>query len=217
VRACHPAQEVVVGVEAPGRLALGAFDLRLLQLRRDRADHARRHLILQIEDVLETAVEVIGPQMRARRRVDELRGDAYALRRLADAAFHHVAHAQFAADLLDVRGVPFVSEARIARDHEQPTHVTQCGDDVLDDAVREVLLLRVIAHVLEGQHGDRRLVRKGRTVRAASNPDEAVAAARHGNQVALPALLLVERLPERRNLDLQVVLLDDLPRPDPRQ
>jgi len=142
---------------------------------------------------------------------------AVTLRRLADAAFHHVTHAQFAADLLDVRRAPFVSEARIARDHEQPAHVTQCGDDVLDDAVREVLLLRVIAHVLEGQHGDRRLVRKRRTVRAASNPDEAVAAARHGNQVALPALLLVERLPERRNLDLQVVLLDDLPRPDPRQ
>ena len=47
--------------------------------------------------------------------------------------------------------------------------------------------------------------------------DEAVAAARHGNQVALSALPLVQCLPERRSLDLEVVLLDDLPRPDPRQ
>ena len=46
---------------------------------------------------------------------------------------------------------------------------------------------------------------------AASNADQAVAAARHGNQVALAAFVLVERLPERRHLDLEVVLLDDRP------
>ena len=72
-------------------------------------------------------------------------------------------------------------------------------------------------HVLEGQHGDRRLVRKRGTGRTASNADEAVAPARHGNQVALPTLLLVECFPECGNLDLEVVLLDHLPRPDPCQ
>jgi hypothetical protein len=34
----HPAQEVVVGVEALGRLARGPLDFGLLELRRDRAD-----------------------------------------------------------------------------------------------------------------------------------------------------------------------------------
>ena len=47
--------------------------------------------------------------------------------------------------------------------------------------------------------------------------DEAIAATRHGHQVALPAAVLVERLPQRRNLDLEVVLLDRQSRPDPRQ
>jgi hypothetical protein len=83
----HPAQEVVVGVEALGRLARGPLDLGLLELRRDRADHARRHLILQIENVLDAAVEMVGPQMRAGRNIDELRGDAHPLRQLAHAAF----------------------------------------------------------------------------------------------------------------------------------
>ena len=54
-------------------------------------------------------------------------------------------------------------------------------------------------------------------VRASNKTDEAIAATGHGNQVALPALVLVECLPERRNLDLEVVLLDHQPRPDPRQ
>jgi hypothetical protein len=59
------AQIIVVGVHALGRLALRAFDLGLLQPRRDRADDARRHLLLEIEDVLERAVEPIRPEMHA--------------------------------------------------------------------------------------------------------------------------------------------------------
>ena len=217
VRAGQAAQEIIVGVEALGGLALGAFDLGLLQLRRDRADHAGGDLILQIEDVRQSAIEVIGPQMRAGRSVDQLGGDAHPLRRLADSALDHVTHAKFPAHLLHIRGPSLVREARIAGDHEQPANVTERSDDVLDDAVCEVFLLRVVAHVLEGQNGDRRLVRKRRAGRTADEADEAVAAARHGNQVALPALVLVERLSQRRDLYLEVVLLDDLRRPDPRQ
>ena len=65
VDAGHAAQEVVVGVEALGGLALRALDLGPLQPGRDRADHARRHLVLQIEDVGELAVEPVGPQIAA--------------------------------------------------------------------------------------------------------------------------------------------------------
>ncbi len=136
---------------------------------------------------------------------------------LAHAALEHVAHAELAADLLHVDGPALVGEARVAGDHEQPADARQRGDDVLDDAVGEVLLLRVAAHVLERQHGDRRLVGKRRAVRAIDETDQAVAAPRHGDQMALPALVLVERLAERRDLHLEVVLLDHQPRPDPRQ
>jgi hypothetical protein len=209
VRTGHPAQEIVVGVEAFGRLALGPLDLGLFQLRCDRADHACGNLVLQVEDVSESAVEVVGPQVGAGRGVQELGGDAYPLGGLAHAAFHHVAHAQLAAHLLHISGPALVREARIAGDHEQPAHVAQRGDDVLDDAVREVFLLRVVAHVLERQHRDRRLVRKCRPGCIAGETDQAIAAAGHGNQVALAALLFVEDLSQGGDLDLEIVLLDD--------
>jgi hypothetical protein len=46
MRAGHPAQEVVVGVETLGGLALRPLDLGLLQFGRDRPDDARGDLIL---------------------------------------------------------------------------------------------------------------------------------------------------------------------------
>ena len=118
----HAAQKVVVGIEAFGRLALGPFDLGLLELRRDGADHARRHLVLQIEDVRQVAIEAVRPEMRAGRGIDELAGDAHPAARLAHAAFEHVADAELAPDLLHVHRPALVGEARIARDDEQPAH-----------------------------------------------------------------------------------------------
>ena len=115
-------------------------------------------LILQVENVVQRAVEPVGPEMRAGLRFDQLRGDAQAIARLAHAAFQHIAHAEFAPDLPDVDGPALVDEARIARDHEQPFDPRQAGDDVLDHAVGEIFLLRIAAHVLERQHRDRGLV-----------------------------------------------------------
>jgi hypothetical protein len=96
--------------------------------------------------------------MGAARRIDQLAGDAHAAAGLADASLQHVAHAELAADLADVRRLALVGEARIARDHEQRLDAREAGDDVLDHAVGEVFLLRIAAHVLERQDGNRRLV-----------------------------------------------------------
>src|SRR5262245_20157973 len=71
----HSAQIIVVGVETFGWLALRASDLRSLQLRSDRADDALGDLILQIEDVIERAIETVCPEMRPGRCVDELPRD----------------------------------------------------------------------------------------------------------------------------------------------
>ncbi len=154
----HAAQVMVVGVEALGRLALRALDLGLLEPRRDGPDDAGRDLVLQVEDIRHSAVEAVRPEMRAGGGVDELTGDPQAVARLANAAFQHVAHAEFAADLLYVDGAALVGEARIPRDHEELPEPRQRRNDVLDHAVGEVFLLRVARHVDEGQHGDRRLV-----------------------------------------------------------
>ena len=92
------------------------------------------------------------------RGVYQLTGDAHPVAGLAHAAFEHVAHAQFARHLLHVDRTPFVGEARIARDDEQPANARQCRDDLLDHAVGKILLLRVAAHILKRQHRNRCLV-----------------------------------------------------------
>src|SRR4029450_10431255 len=79
---CHlgklrDASEVaVVGIKVADRLALGALDLSLLQLRRDGSDNARAHLVLHIEDVLKGTVKPVCPEVRTGRRVNELPSDA---------------------------------------------------------------------------------------------------------------------------------------------
>ena len=102
----------------------------------------------------------LGPDVIPGLRVDELRRDPDAAAAAAHAAFDHVAHAEFARHLLDVHGAAFVSEAGIARDHEQRAAARKLRDDVVGDAVREVFLVRITAHVGEGQHSDRGLVRQ---------------------------------------------------------
>ena len=158
----HSAEEVVVGVEARGRLAPGPLDLGPLELRGDGADHAGGQLVLELEDVLDPPLEAVRPEMRARGGVDQVRRYPHPVRRLAHAAFQDVAHAELAPDLLHVHGAALVGEARVAGDHEQPAHPRQRGDDLLDHPVGEVLVFRVAAEVLKRQRGDRGAIGKGR-------------------------------------------------------
>src|SRR5258708_37786832 len=120
MHARYGTQEVIVGIEACGRFAFGAFDFRALQLWRDRADNACGDAVLKVENILERTVKPIRPQMHAVRHIDQLPSDAYAITGLAHAAFKHIAHAELTSDLLDADGLALVGEARIARDDEEP-------------------------------------------------------------------------------------------------
>ena len=111
-------EKEVIGSEVFRRLAPGAFDLGPPDRRLDGADHMRRDLVLQIEDILKNAVIALGPEMGAGRGIDQLTGDAEPVARLADAALEHIAHAQFPRDLADVDGAALVGEGGIARDDE---------------------------------------------------------------------------------------------------
>lgn len=61
----HAVQEIVVGIQAPGRFAFRALDLGLLDPGRHCTDHARRNLVLQIEDVRKRAIETVRPDVGA--------------------------------------------------------------------------------------------------------------------------------------------------------
>src|SRR5262249_15043922 len=140
---CQTTKIMIVGIEVLGRLAPGTLDFGLLQLWGDCANHARRQLVLQVEDVLQCAVEAVRPQVRSRSSVNELATDADAAACFSNTAFKYVVHTQFAPDLLNVRGPAFVGEGRIAGDDEEPAHSRQGSNDFLDHTVREVLLLAV--------------------------------------------------------------------------
>ena len=92
--------------------------------------------------------------------IDKLTCDTHAISSLAHATFEYVADPKLAADLFHVDGPAFVGKTRIACDHKQPAKARQRHRDVFHDAIGEILLLRVGAEVLEGQHGNRGIVRE---------------------------------------------------------
>ena len=158
---------------APAQEKLEGFDVDLAplgqtvlladrQLQLERGDDLLGQFILNGENIVEIAIEAARPDMAAARRIDQLRGDADAIARLADAAFEDIANVERLGDLGDWRDGLLVKERRIARDDMQFRQFGEVGDDVFADAVGEIFLLGVAAHVVEGEHGDRRLARSGR-------------------------------------------------------
>src|SRR5205814_4236976 len=69
---------------------------------------------------------------------------------------------EFAPDQLYVDLLTLVRERRIASGYEQPPEPPKTCDDVLGEAVSEILLLTVVAEIRERQDGQRRLVRKSK-------------------------------------------------------
>ena len=57
----------------------------------------------------------------------------------------------------DVDTLALEREGGVARDDEERRHLAQIGDDVLADAVAEIFLLDIAAHIGEGQHANRQL------------------------------------------------------------
>ena len=94
-----PAQEAVVGFQIVGALGGDALPIAGVEIERERGDDLRRHVVLHGEDVGQVAVEPLGPEVAAGRRVDELGGDPDPIARLAHAALEHIAHAEALADL----------------------------------------------------------------------------------------------------------------------
>jgi hypothetical protein len=145
----HRASDTAPGIQALRGPPLKAQVLRGKDLRFDRGNDHRGDLVLDREDVGNGAIVTLGPDMRAGRGIDELARNAQAIAGLANASFQNILHAKVSGDLADVGGLSLVGEARIAGDHEEPPQLRQGGNDIFCDAVAEIILLRVSAHVLE--------------------------------------------------------------------
>jgi len=148
----------VVGGEVIRRAVGGARGLGGLQGRLDDAGDAGRDLVLKLENILERAVEPVGPEMRASGCVDQLCSNTHPAAGLAHRSFEDVAHAEFARDLLHINRLALVGEGRIAGDDKEPADARQRRNDLLDHAICEIFLLGVAAHIGKRHYRDRRPV-----------------------------------------------------------
>ena len=87
--------------------------------------------------------------------VHELGGDPNVPAGFPYAAVQHVVCAKLAADVLNPDRLPLEDEARVAGDHRERAPGAQRADQVLGQAVGEVLLIGIAAQVQEREHGDR--------------------------------------------------------------
>src|SRR6476661_1325893 len=94
--------------------------------------------------------------------IDQLCRDPDAAAGLADTTFEDVAHTKLPRDLFHIEHFAFVGKGGVPSDHRERRNLREVGDDVLANAVAEILLLRIAAHVHERQHANRKLARRSR-------------------------------------------------------
>jgi hypothetical protein len=93
---------VLVGIQAFGAFALGTGDLSRKYLRLDRAYNAFGDLILEIEYIIQSAVETIGPDMGGRPGIAQLGYDAHTVLGLSHAPFQHISNVKLARDVANI-------------------------------------------------------------------------------------------------------------------
>lgn len=119
-------------------------------------DDFGRQLGLDGKYVLDPAVVTARPEMRTAARIDQLRHHAKLVPGAPGTAFDHIAGAQPFADEADVFCLTAQGEGRIAGNHLKLGVSRQIGDYILGKPVGEIALLGVAAHIVEGQHRNRR-------------------------------------------------------------
>ena len=122
----------------------------------NRRDDPGNQIVLQLEDRLGTegAFEAFGPEMSAAQRIDELNGEPQPGPGLTQAAFHHVARAQFLPDRPHVDGCIGVPRRGAARDDPKVREARQARDDLFGHRLGQGREVGVGAAVLERQHRD---------------------------------------------------------------
>ena len=104
--------------------------------------------------------------------IDQLRRDPDLIVCLADAAFQHVAHTHLPTRILHLHRLALVGKRGVASDDKEAGDLGEVSGNVLGDAVAEILLLGIVAHVDEGQHDDGGFVGQGKRRRLRLLSDE---------------------------------------------
>ena len=79
----------------------------------------------------------------------------------AHAAFQHIPHAHLPTHVLHLHRFAFVGKRGVAGDDKETGNLGEVGGDVFGDAIAEIVLLGIVAHVDEGQDDDGGFVGQG--------------------------------------------------------
>jgi hypothetical protein len=120
------------------------------------ARHRGRNLGLKFQHIAQVPVIGLRPQVKARDRIDQLRGDADGVLERRDAPFEDWRRRSVCARSCRCRcSLPLNEKCRGARGHLQLVDLGERVEQFLREPVGEVLLLLVPAQVHERQHRDR--------------------------------------------------------------
>ncbi len=131
-------------------------------------------VVLDIKDVLELALVSLRPQGQAVGRVHQLGRHSEAWPRAADAALEDGRHSELLAHLARIGGLPLKRESRAAGRHTKAGDFAQRARELVGHPVSEVFLLGVVAHVYQGEHGDRLACRDGSGPASRAGRDESL-------------------------------------------
>ena len=137
-------------------MTLRGGDLRRKQLELERGDHRLRDLVLHREDVGELAVVGLRPEVVAVGGADELGCDADLVAGLAHASLEDRRDIQLGGDGPHVFVLALEREGGGSRGHVQAGHFCEQVEQLLGEAVGEIILVGIAAQVEQRQDGDRR-------------------------------------------------------------
>src|SRR5688572_8539733 len=143
------------------------------------ADDFTRDLLLHAKHVRHVAVVVLRPEVLVGPRIDELRGDPHAPAALPNAALENVTDVELLRDLPDRLIRSFIVHRRSPRDHSELGYTRQAREDLLGEAVAEVLVVAGRAQVDERQHRDRALRSRAPKPRAPDGGDDEASYRQH--------------------------------------
>jgi hypothetical protein len=127
---------------------------RLTEQRRHQGAHDRLDdLVLNLEHVGHLAVVALGPELVSGRDTHELCRDAQLRAGPPHAPLEHARDVELLADRTDVELAAAKAKRRRPRRHVHAGQRRECVDEVLGEAVAEVLVVGVAAPVHERHHG----------------------------------------------------------------
>jgi hypothetical protein len=133
-----------------------------------RGDHTG-DLVLDGENILHLTVVAVGPQMHPGCPIDQLGGDSHPPRGAPNAAFDHIAGIKLGAEFGQVDPASLELKGGCAANDHEIAKAGKVGNDVLGQAIGEILV-DPGAQVVEGEYRQDRLFRPGRPcVRRARN------------------------------------------------